>query len=264
MHTHPPPTCISTRSPARAMPVVPVHAQIYAPAAGPPAPRRSGISFDGKVQLLAFCLFEAMVGIFWPSMMTMRRWVMQRMGMGKQRHSAGEKRRPAGEHVEVASSDSCVGQRRRWRTAEGSWNGRWRPACQASAPASFSGPALGRQCFLRARSWPTRPASLPKRPAPLRPARCAPPAVSRPQRVRARGAALHHHQLLPHPAQPLCLHRALQRERPPPPRPVLLPPLPLPSLPLLPWAFAERVKKCGANGEGGGVEPETLQASDNR
>ncbi|GAB4815724.1 hypothetical protein N2152v2_002770 [Parachlorella kessleri] len=30
------------------------------------------ISFDGKVQLLAFCLFEAMVGIFWPSMMTMR------------------------------------------------------------------------------------------------------------------------------------------------------------------------------------------------
>ena len=32
----------------------------------------SGISLEGKVQLLAFCVFEVMVGIFWPSMMTMR------------------------------------------------------------------------------------------------------------------------------------------------------------------------------------------------
>lgn len=31
-----------------------------------------GIQFDGKVQLVCFCLFEAMVGIFWPSMMAMR------------------------------------------------------------------------------------------------------------------------------------------------------------------------------------------------
>lgn len=31
-----------------------------------------GITFDGKVQLTAFCLFEVLVGIFWPSMMTMR------------------------------------------------------------------------------------------------------------------------------------------------------------------------------------------------
>lgn len=35
--------------------------------------RRSGITSEGKLQLLAFCLFETMVGIFWPSMMTMRR-----------------------------------------------------------------------------------------------------------------------------------------------------------------------------------------------
>mmetsp|Transcript_13957 Transcript_13957/g.42093 ORF Transcript_13957/g.42093 Transcript_13957/m.42093 type:complete len:460 (-) Transcript_13957:1680-3059(-) len=31
-----------------------------------------GITFNGKVQLLAFCLFEVCVGVFWPSMMTMR------------------------------------------------------------------------------------------------------------------------------------------------------------------------------------------------
>jgi hypothetical protein len=33
---------------------------------------RAGITFDGMVQLLAFCLFEVMVGLFWPSMMKMR------------------------------------------------------------------------------------------------------------------------------------------------------------------------------------------------
>jgi MFS transporter, MFS domain-containing protein family, molybdate-anion transporter len=31
-----------------------------------------GITFDGKLQLAAFCAFEGMVGVFWPSMMTMR------------------------------------------------------------------------------------------------------------------------------------------------------------------------------------------------
>jgi MFS family permease len=31
-----------------------------------------GITFAGKVQLLAFCAFEGLVGIFWPSMMTLR------------------------------------------------------------------------------------------------------------------------------------------------------------------------------------------------
>lgn len=31
-----------------------------------------GISFSGKVQLVAFCAFEGLVGIFWPSMMTLR------------------------------------------------------------------------------------------------------------------------------------------------------------------------------------------------
>ena len=36
-----------------------------------------GITFDGKLQLLAFCLFEVMVGVFWPSMMTMRRWALR-------------------------------------------------------------------------------------------------------------------------------------------------------------------------------------------
>ena len=35
------------------------------------APPR-GISLQGKVQLLAFCAFEALVGVFWPSMMKMR------------------------------------------------------------------------------------------------------------------------------------------------------------------------------------------------
>ena len=31
-----------------------------------------GIAFAGKVQLLAFCLFEGCIGIFWPSMMALR------------------------------------------------------------------------------------------------------------------------------------------------------------------------------------------------
>ena len=31
-----------------------------------------GISYEGKLQLMAFCGFESLVGIFWPSMMTMR------------------------------------------------------------------------------------------------------------------------------------------------------------------------------------------------
>lgn len=31
-----------------------------------------GISFEGKIQMVAFLVFEFMVGIFWPSMMTMR------------------------------------------------------------------------------------------------------------------------------------------------------------------------------------------------
>lgn len=31
-----------------------------------------GLSWEGKIQLAAFCAFEACVGVFWPSMMTMR------------------------------------------------------------------------------------------------------------------------------------------------------------------------------------------------
>lgn len=31
-----------------------------------------GITTEGKLQLLAFCVFEGCVGIFWPSMMAMR------------------------------------------------------------------------------------------------------------------------------------------------------------------------------------------------
>lgn len=31
-----------------------------------------GIKFEGQVQLISFCVFEVMVGLFWPSMMTMR------------------------------------------------------------------------------------------------------------------------------------------------------------------------------------------------
>ncbi len=36
----------------------------------PPTP--TGITFEGQVQLVAFCVFEVVVGVFWPSMMTMR------------------------------------------------------------------------------------------------------------------------------------------------------------------------------------------------
>ncbi len=36
------------------------------------AARSAGLSVQGQVQLLAFCVFEVIVGIFWPSMMTMR------------------------------------------------------------------------------------------------------------------------------------------------------------------------------------------------
>ena len=32
----------------------------------------AGITFEGKLQLVAFCVFEACVGIFWPSMMKLR------------------------------------------------------------------------------------------------------------------------------------------------------------------------------------------------
>lgn len=39
--------------------------------AGKPLPT-SGLSSTGRIQLLAFCIFEVVVGIFWPSMMTMR------------------------------------------------------------------------------------------------------------------------------------------------------------------------------------------------
>eukprot|EP01024_Parvocaulis_polyphysoides_P021346 TRINITY_DN20106_c0_g1_i11.p3 TRINITY_DN20106_c0_g1~~TRINITY_DN20106_c0_g1_i11.p3 ORF type:complete len:195 (+),score=3.56 TRINITY_DN20106_c0_g1_i11:1-585(+) len=31
-----------------------------------------GITFEGCIQMIAFCAFEGLVGIFWPSMMTMR------------------------------------------------------------------------------------------------------------------------------------------------------------------------------------------------
>jgi hypothetical protein len=34
--------------------------------------RGGSMSFGGKIQMLAFLVFEAMVGIFWPSMMKMR------------------------------------------------------------------------------------------------------------------------------------------------------------------------------------------------
>lgn len=42
------------------------------PSSGIGALPEDGISFDGKIQLGAFCAFEGMVGVFWPSMMTMR------------------------------------------------------------------------------------------------------------------------------------------------------------------------------------------------
>lgn len=39
-----------------------------------PTPRccSAGISWEGKIQLIAFCAFESLVGVFWPSMMTQR------------------------------------------------------------------------------------------------------------------------------------------------------------------------------------------------
>lgn len=42
------------------------------PSSGVGALPEDGITFDGKIQLAAFCAFEGMVGVFWPSMMTMR------------------------------------------------------------------------------------------------------------------------------------------------------------------------------------------------
>lgn len=30
------------------------------------------MTFEGKLQLIAFCVFEACVGLFWPSMMKLR------------------------------------------------------------------------------------------------------------------------------------------------------------------------------------------------
>lgn len=33
---------------------------------------RGGITLEGKLQLLAFCVFEGCVGVFWPSMMAER------------------------------------------------------------------------------------------------------------------------------------------------------------------------------------------------
>jgi hypothetical protein len=33
---------------------------------------QGGISTHGKLQLISFCVFEACVGIFWPSMMALR------------------------------------------------------------------------------------------------------------------------------------------------------------------------------------------------
>lgn len=32
----------------------------------------AGISFEGQIQLVAFCVFEFCVSLFWPSMMKMR------------------------------------------------------------------------------------------------------------------------------------------------------------------------------------------------
>lgn len=43
-----------------------------APQAQLMSPVRAGISWEGKLQLVAFCVFEAAVGLFWPSMMKMR------------------------------------------------------------------------------------------------------------------------------------------------------------------------------------------------
>ena len=51
---------------ARAEPVKSVRSSLSS------APAQRGISLQGKVQLLAFCAFEALVGVFWPSMMKMR------------------------------------------------------------------------------------------------------------------------------------------------------------------------------------------------
>ncbi|PRW59019.1 molybdate-anion transporter-like isoform A [Chlorella sorokiniana] len=57
---------------AAALLFVPVMYHQSAPRTTQTAEDPGGISFEGKVQLLAFCGFEVLVGIFWPSMMTMR------------------------------------------------------------------------------------------------------------------------------------------------------------------------------------------------
>lgn len=40
----------------------------------------SELGGSGKIQLIAFCLFECMVGVFWPSMMTMRAHYIPEVG----------------------------------------------------------------------------------------------------------------------------------------------------------------------------------------
>ena len=48
---------------------VPVVVKFFGMAGGQPG---GPIAFEGKVMMLGFLVFEAMVGIFWPSMMKMR------------------------------------------------------------------------------------------------------------------------------------------------------------------------------------------------
>jgi len=54
-----------------AVPVI-IHGSDVSGGSGQVATEDQSISWNGKVQLLAFCAFEGLVGVFWPSMMTMR------------------------------------------------------------------------------------------------------------------------------------------------------------------------------------------------
>jgi MFS family permease len=45
---------------------------MYSGSTGPEYNPTGGITLNGKIQLIAFCAFECLVGVFWPSMMTLR------------------------------------------------------------------------------------------------------------------------------------------------------------------------------------------------
>jgi hypothetical protein len=108
------------------------------PPARPPLCRQ-GLTFEGQLQLLAFCAFEVLVGVFWPSMMTMRRWADQG---GRRKRRKG---RQGGEGIlQMQDAAPVMGLM---------------PCCTTDANLDPS-----------PRCWGNHPRPAPPRPAPPRPA----------------------------------------------------------------------------------------------